>query len=215
MPHTVKLPNGKFLTGCSWPKKNPLFANLPFPTNLVAADDNMGDALGPVLALAEVDCWIMSALIICKNSFFLLFDLNQVFAVHGCQPRQAPPFQQHTCSGIDITECKLMLAPGTLQIGWGHANTIWALMSNFIALDCLCTTFSAATAAPSLPVSCSHCEQTIAIRTAAEVSISGPISAFLFHLNISSCVSSPHLQKYSENSASLGLLVKRLRSNLE
>ena len=41
-----------------------------------------------------------------------------------------------------------MLAPGTLQIGWGHANAVWALMSNFIALDRLSATFGAATAAP-------------------------------------------------------------------
>jgi hypothetical protein len=86
-----------------------------------------------------------------------------------------------------------MLAPGTPQIGWGHANAIWAFMSNFIALDCLCATFGAKTAAPSLPVTHSHCEQTIAIRTTAEVSISVPNSAILAHLNISSCTSSPHL----------------------
>jgi hypothetical protein len=109
----------------------------------------------------------------------------------------------------------LMLIPGTPQIGWGHANTIWALMSNFIALDHLCATFSAATVAPNLPVACSYCGQTIAIGTTAEVSISVPISAILSHLNISSCTSSPHLQKYLANSALLGLLVKRLRSNLE
>jgi hypothetical protein len=69
-----------------------LFTNPPFATNLVGADNNMGDALGPVLALEKVDCQMTSALIVCKNSFFLLFDLNQVFAAHGYQPRQAPPF---------------------------------------------------------------------------------------------------------------------------
>jgi hypothetical protein len=76
MPYTVKLPNGEFLTGHSWHKENPLFTNLPFATNLVGADNNMGDALGPVLALEKVDCRTMSALIVCKNCFFLLFDLN-------------------------------------------------------------------------------------------------------------------------------------------
>jgi hypothetical protein len=76
MPYTVKLPNGEFLTAHSWSKKNPLFTNLPFATDLVGADNNMGDALNPVLALEKVDCWTTSALIICKNSFFLLFYLN-------------------------------------------------------------------------------------------------------------------------------------------
>jgi hypothetical protein len=76
MPYTVKLPNGEFLTGHSWHKENPFFTNLPFATNLVGADNNMGDALGPVLALEKVDCQMMSALIICKNSFFLLFNLS-------------------------------------------------------------------------------------------------------------------------------------------
>jgi hypothetical protein len=98
MPYTVKLSNGEFLIGHSWCKENPLFTNLLFATNLVGADNNMGDALGPVLALEKVNCWTTSALIVCKNSFFLLFDLNQVFAVHGYWPRQAPPFQQHACS---------------------------------------------------------------------------------------------------------------------
>jgi hypothetical protein len=98
MPYTVKLPNGKFLTGHSWHKENPLFTNLPFATNLMGAGNNISDALGPVLALEKVDCRTMSALIVCKNSFFLLFDLNQVFAAHGYQPRQAPPSQQHACS---------------------------------------------------------------------------------------------------------------------
>jgi hypothetical protein len=55
MPYTVKLPNGKFLTGHSWHKENPLFTNLLFATDLVGADNNMGDALGPVLALKKVD----------------------------------------------------------------------------------------------------------------------------------------------------------------
>jgi hypothetical protein len=125
------------------------------------------------------------------------------------------PFNNTPAVKLILKNAGLMLAPGTLQIGWGYANTIWALMSNFIALDHLCATFGAATVAPSLPVARSHCEQTIAIRTAAEVSISVPISAVLSYLNISSCTSSPHLQKYSANSASLGLLIKRLRSNLE
>jgi hypothetical protein len=111
MPYTVKLPNGEFLTEHSWHKKNPLFINLLFATNLVGADNNMGDALGPVLALEKVDCQTMSALIVCKNSFFLLFDLNQVFAAHGYQPRQAPPFQQHACSQIDIKECWVDACP--------------------------------------------------------------------------------------------------------
>jgi hypothetical protein len=68
MPYTVKLPNGKFLTGHSWRKENPLFTNLSFATNLVGADNNMGDALGPVLALEKVDCRTTSALTVCKNS---------------------------------------------------------------------------------------------------------------------------------------------------
>jgi hypothetical protein len=64
MPYTVKLPNGKFLTGHSWRKENPLFTKILFATNLVGADNNMGDALGPVLALERVNCQMMSALII-------------------------------------------------------------------------------------------------------------------------------------------------------
>jgi hypothetical protein len=125
------------------------------------------------------------------------------------------PFNNMPAVKLILKNAGLMLTPGTPQISWGYANTIWALMSNFIALDRLCATFSAATVASSLPVTHSHCEQTIAIGTAAEVSILVPISAILSHLNISSCTSLPHLQKYSANSASLGLLVKRLRSNLE
>jgi hypothetical protein len=116
-----------------------LFTNLLFATNLLGADNNMGDALGPVLALEKVDCQTTSALIICKNSFSLFFDLNQVFAAHGYWPRQAPPFQQPTVELI-LQNAGLMLTPGTPQIGWGHANAIWALMSNFIALDHLCAT---------------------------------------------------------------------------
>jgi hypothetical protein len=54
MPYTVKLPNGKFFTGHSLHKEIPLFTNLPFATNLVGADNNMGDALGPVLALEKL-----------------------------------------------------------------------------------------------------------------------------------------------------------------
>ena len=42
-------------------------------TNLTTADDSMGDALGPVLALAKVDCQTTSVLIVGKNSFSLLF----------------------------------------------------------------------------------------------------------------------------------------------
>jgi hypothetical protein len=120
------------------------------------------------------------------------------------------PFNNTPAVELILKNAGLMLTQGTLQIGWGYgscyANTIWALMSNFIALDCLCATFGAATVAPSLPVAHSHCEQTIAIVTAAEVSISVSISAILSHLNISSCTSSPHLRKYS---ALLGLLIDK------
>ena len=109
----------------------------------------------------------------------------------------------------------LMLAPGTPQIGWGDANTVWALMSNYITLDHLSATFGAATAAPGQPVARRHCEETIAIGTAAEVSLSLPICPIISHMNIiSSCGSSPHLPKYSASSALLGPLVERLRSNL-
>ena len=60
----------------------------------------------------------------------------------------------------------LMLTPGTLQIGWEHANAVWALMSNFITLDHLSATFGAATAAPGQPVAWRNCEKTISIGTA-------------------------------------------------
>jgi len=109
----------------------------------------------------------------------------------------------------------LMLAPGTPPIGWGHANAIWALMSNFIALDRLCATFGAATAAPGRPVARSHTDETIAIGITAEVSTSVPISTILSHFNNSSYAISRRLQKYSASSASHGLLVERLRRKLK
>lgn len=65
MPHTIKLPNGEFLTGRTWRKENSLFINLPFTTNTVFVENNMADAIGPVLAAAKVDCRIASALIVC------------------------------------------------------------------------------------------------------------------------------------------------------
>ena len=68
-PHTIKLPNGKFLTGRAWRQDNPLFIHLPFTTNAVYAENDMGDALGPVLAAAKVDCRIASALIVCRPQF--------------------------------------------------------------------------------------------------------------------------------------------------
>ena len=128
---------------------------------------------------------------------------------------QHHPFNNTLAVDLILQNAELMLAPGTLQIGWGHANAVWALMSNFIALDCLFATFGAATAAPGQPVAQRHCGETIAIRTATEVSLSVPICPIISHLNISSCMSSYHLQRYSANSALLGLLVRRLRSNLE
>jgi len=73
MSYVFKLPNGEFLTGQSWRKENPLFANLPFFTSLVGADNNMAEALGPLLALAKVDGQTTSALMVRENRFFLLF----------------------------------------------------------------------------------------------------------------------------------------------
>ena len=210
MPHTVNLPNGEFLTRHSWCKENPLFTNLPFATNLVEADENMGDALGPVLALAKVNFQMTSALIV--GALFIWTKSLQHMA---SSLDQHHPFNNTPAVDLILQNAELMLAPGTLQIGWGHANTVWALMSNFITLDCLSATFGAATAAPGQPVAWRHCEETIAIGTTTEVSLSVSICPIISHLNISSCMSSPHLQKYSANSASLGLLIKRLRTNLE
>ena len=92
--------------------------------------------------------------------------------MHGLQPKPAPPFQQHTYSGFDIAECRVDAHPRDSADWLGHANTVWALMSNFIALDHLSATFGAATAAPGQPVAQRHCEETIAIGTTTEVSLS-------------------------------------------
>ena len=82
------------------------------------------------------------------------------------------PFNNMPAVELILWNAGVMLAPGTPQIGWGHANAVWALMSNFITLDRLSATFGAATAAPGQPVTQRHCEKTIAIGTAAEVSLS-------------------------------------------
>ena len=125
------------------------------------------------------------------------------------------PFNNMPAVELILRNTGLMLAPGTLQIGLEHANAVWALMSNFITLDHLSATFGAATAAPGQPVTWRHCEETIAIGTAAEVSLSLSICPIISHMNIiSSCRSSPRLPKYSASSALLGPLVERLRSNL-
>ena len=125
------------------------------------------------------------------------------------------PFDNTPAVELTLRNTKLMLAPGTLQIGWGHANAVWALMSNSIALDHLSATFGAATAAPGQPVTRRHCKETIATGIAAEVSLSLPICPIISYMNIiSPCGSSPHLPKYSASSALLGPLIKRLRSNL-
>ena len=84
------------------------------------------------------------------------------------------PFNNMPVVELILQNAGLMLTQGTPQIGWGHANAVWALMSNFIALDHLSATFGAATAAPGQPVAQRHCEETIAIGT-AEVSLSLPI----------------------------------------
>ena len=156
-------------------------------------------------------------------------------SINHRQKQLFPPFLiwtkslQHMATGLDnhhpfnnppvveliLQNAGLMLAPGTPQIGWGHANAVWALMSNFIALDCLSATFGAATAAPGQPVTWRQCEETIAIGTAAEVSLLLPICPIISYINIiSSCESSPCLPRYSASSALLGPLVERLRSNL-
>ena len=125
------------------------------------------------------------------------------------------PFDNTPAVELILRNAGLMLTPGTPQIGWGHANTVWPLMSNFITLDCLSATFGAATAASGQPVTRRHCKETIAIGTAAEVSLSLPICPIISHMNIiSSCRSSPHLPKYSASSALLGPLVERLKSNV-
>ena len=125
------------------------------------------------------------------------------------------PFNNMAVVELILQNAGMMLAPGTLQIGWGYANAVWALMSNSITLDRLSATFGAATAAPGQPVTQRHCEETIAIGTAAEVSLSLPICPIISHMNIiSSCGSLPHLPEYSASSALLGPLIERLRSNL-
>jgi hypothetical protein len=69
MSHRVKLPNGKWLTGQSWREDNAIFIRLPFISNLVHVEGNMGDALGPMLDLAKVNGRIKSDLIVCKKRF--------------------------------------------------------------------------------------------------------------------------------------------------
>ena len=73
------------------------------------------------------------------------------------------PFNNTPAVELILQNAGLTLAPGTLQIGWGHADAVWALMSNLIALDRLSATFGAATADPGQPVARRHCEETITI----------------------------------------------------
>jgi hypothetical protein len=104
MSYKVKLFHGDFLTGRSWRKDNTIFTKLPFTSNLVYAEDNMGDVLGPMLDLAKVDGQIKSELMVCKKHFFPS-GLIPLFAAHGYWPRQTLPIQQLAFGGLASAEC--------------------------------------------------------------------------------------------------------------
>lgn len=107
MSYRIKLPNGEWLTGRSWRRGNSIFINMPFRSNLVHAEGNMGEALGPLQDLANVNDRIKSDLTVCKRAFFLIFDLTPPFPAHCCRLRGSSPIQQYACCHSDSAGCRI------------------------------------------------------------------------------------------------------------